>query len=48
MGAPRGAHHIMTVDTAAMNAAGHAFFQAANGAWPTDRVPPGYLWGWPG
>ena len=33
---------------AAMHAAGHAFYQAANGVWLTDHVPPGYLSGWPG
>jgi putative RNA 2'-phosphotransferase len=30
------------------DAAGHAFYQAANGVWLTDHVPPGYLSGWPG
>ena len=39
---------ILTVDAAAMHAAGHAFYQAANGVWLTDHVPPGYLSGWPG
>ena len=29
---------ILTVDAAAMHAAGHAFYQAANGVWLTDRV----------
>jgi RNA:NAD 2'-phosphotransferase (TPT1/KptA family) len=38
---------ILTVDAAAMHAAGHAFYQAANGVWLTDHVPPGYLSGWP-
>jgi hypothetical protein len=33
---------------AAMYAAGHAFYQAANGVWLTDHVPPGDLSGWPG
>jgi len=28
-----------------MQAAGHAFYQAANGVWLTDHVPPGYLSG---
>ena len=39
---------ILTVDAAAMHAAGHAFYQTANGVWLTDHVPPGYLSGWPG
>jgi hypothetical protein len=42
--APRGAV-ILTVDAAAMHAARHAFYQAANGVWLTDQVPPGYLSG---
>jgi len=46
--ARRGASIILTVDAAAMHAAGHAFYQAANGVWLTDHVPPGYLSGWPG
>ncbi len=46
--ARRGAPIILTVDAAAMHAAGHAFYQAANGVWLTDHVPPGYLSGWPG
>jgi putative RNA 2'-phosphotransferase len=36
------------VDAAAVHAAGHAFYQAANGAWLTDHVPPGDLPGWLG
>jgi RNA:NAD 2'-phosphotransferase (TPT1/KptA family) len=31
-----------------MHVAGHAFYQAANGVWPTDHVPPGDLSAWPG
>ena len=46
--AHRGAPIILTMDAAAMHAAGHAFYQAANGVWLTDHVPPGYLSGWPG
>ncbi len=38
----------LTVDAAAMHAAGHAFYQAANGVWLTDHVPLGDLSGWPG
>ena len=41
--ARRGAPVILTVDAAAMHAAGHAFYQAANGVWMTHHVPPGYL-----
>jgi putative RNA 2'-phosphotransferase len=46
--ARRGAPIILTVDAAAMHAAGHAFYQAAKGVSLTDHVPPGYLSGWPG
>ena len=48
VGARREAPVILTVDAAAMHAAGHDFYQAANGVWLTDHVPPGYLSGWPG
>ncbi len=48
MGARREAPVILTVDAAAMHAAGHAFYQATNGVWLTDHVPPGDLSGWPG
>ena len=41
-------HADVTVDAAAMHAVGHAFYQAANGVWLTDHVPPGDLSGWPG
>jgi RNA:NAD 2'-phosphotransferase (TPT1/KptA family) len=47
-GARREAPVILTVDAAAMHAAGHAFYQAANGVWLTDHVLPGDLSGWPG
>ena len=43
VGARRKAPVILTVDAAAMYAAGHAFYQAANGIWLTHHVPPGYL-----
>jgi putative RNA 2'-phosphotransferase len=46
--ARREAPVILTVDAAAMHAAGHAFYQAANGVWLTDHVLPGDLSGWPG
>ncbi len=36
------------VDAAAMRAAGHTLYQAANGVWLTEHVPPGYVSGWPG
>jgi hypothetical protein len=29
------------------HAADHAFYQAANGVWLTNHVPPGYLSDWP-
>jgi putative RNA 2'-phosphotransferase len=48
VGARREAPVILTVDAAAMHAAGHAFYQAANGVWLTDHVPPGDLSDWPG
>ena len=48
VGARREAPVILTVDAAAMHAVGHAFYQAANGVWLTDHVPPGDLSGWPG
>jgi putative RNA 2'-phosphotransferase len=38
----------LMVDAAVMHAAAHTFYQAANGVWLTDYVPPGYLSGWPG
>ena len=47
-GGRRDAPVILTVDAAAMHAAGHAFYQAANDVWLTDHVPPGDLSGWPG
>jgi RNA:NAD 2'-phosphotransferase (TPT1/KptA family) len=34
-----------TVDVAAVHAAGHAIYQAANGVLLIDHVPPGYLSG---
>jgi len=38
---PRAPPVILPVDAAAMHAAGHAFYQAANGVWLADQVPPG-------
>jgi RNA:NAD 2'-phosphotransferase (TPT1/KptA family) len=46
--ARREAPVILTVDAAAKHAAGHVFYQAANGVWLTDQVPPGNLSIWPG
>jgi putative RNA 2'-phosphotransferase len=34
---------VLTVDAAAMAAAGHPFYRSANGVWLTDHVPPRYL-----
>ena len=39
---------ILTMDAAAMHVAGHAFYQAANGVWLTEHLPPDYLSGLPG
>ena len=47
VGARHEAPVILTVDASAMRAASHAFYQAANGVWLTDHVPPGDLSGWP-
>ena len=43
VGARRGRPVVLLVDSAAMSAAGHEFFQAANGVWLTAHVPPGFL-----
>jgi putative RNA 2'-phosphotransferase len=34
---------ILTVDAAAMAAAGHLFYRSANGVWLTDEVPATYV-----
>ncbi|BCB90238.1 RNA 2'-phosphotransferase [Phytohabitans suffuscus] len=39
----RGPVAVLTVDAAAMAAAGHRFYRSANGVWLTDHVPPEYL-----
>jgi len=39
----RGAPVLLTVDAAAMNAAGHAFFLSANGVWLTNHVPASFI-----
>ncbi len=43
VGARHGRPVVFVVDAAAMHAAGHLFYCAANGVWLTDEVPPAYL-----
>jgi putative RNA 2'-phosphotransferase len=43
VGARHGPPVVFVVDAAAMQAAGHVFYCAANGVWLTDGVPPAYL-----
>jgi putative RNA 2'-phosphotransferase len=43
VGARRGRPVVLLVDSAAMSAAGHEFFQATNGVWLTAHVPPAFL-----
>jgi len=43
VGQRHGKPHIFRVDSAAMHARGLRFFQADNGVWLTDAVPPEYL-----
>lgn len=43
VGARHGTPVVLVVDAARMDADGHAFFQAANGVWLTEHVPPAYL-----
>lgn len=43
VGARRGAPVILTIDAAAMSAAGLTFYHSTNGVWLTDSVPPEYL-----
>ncbi|MFD2720582.1 RNA 2'-phosphotransferase [Hymenobacter monticola] len=45
VGARRGQPHILTVDAAAMHAAGLVFYESGNGVWLVDAVPPQYLGG---
>ncbi|UOQ96583.1 RNA 2'-phosphotransferase [Hymenobacter sp. 5317J-9] len=45
VGARRGQPHILTVDAAAMHAAGAVFYESGNGVWLVDAVPPQYLGG---
>ncbi|MEJ3747228.1 RNA 2'-phosphotransferase [Actinomycetes bacterium KLBMP 9797] len=43
VGARRGEPVILVVDAAAMHDNGHAFYQATNGVWLTDHVPPQWI-----
>lgn len=43
VGSRHGKLVILSVDAAAMRAAGHVFFRSANGVWLVDAVPPEYL-----
>ncbi|MBP0450149.1 MULTISPECIES: RNA 2'-phosphotransferase [unclassified Kitasatospora] len=43
VGARHGRPVVLSVDAAAMAAAGHEFRISANGVWLTDAVPPEYL-----
>lgn len=43
VGGRRGKPVLLRIDTAAMRAAGHAFFLSANGVWLTETVPPEFI-----
>ena len=43
VGQRRGQPLLLRVDAAAMQAAGHVFYQSGNGVWLTDAVPPEFL-----
>ena len=43
VGARRGRPVVLLIDSAAMNADGHEFFQASNGVWLTKHVPPEFI-----
>ncbi|MCY0951622.1 RNA 2'-phosphotransferase [Streptomyces antarcticus] len=43
VGARRGRPVVLSVDAAAMRAAGHVFRISANGVWLVETVPPGFL-----
>ncbi|WP_210521726.1 RNA 2'-phosphotransferase [Hymenobacter terricola] len=43
VGARRGQPIILTVDAAAMHAAGIVFYESGNGVWLVDAVPPQHL-----
>lgn len=43
VGARRGRPVVLVIDTVAMRAGGHEFFQASNGVWLTSHVPPAFI-----
>jgi putative RNA 2'-phosphotransferase len=43
VGARRGRPVVLGIDSAAMSAGGHQFFQAANGVWLTSHVPVAFI-----
>lgn len=43
VGARRGRPVVLLIDSAAMNAGRHEFFQASNGVWLTRHVPPAFI-----
>ena len=43
VGARHGRVVVLTIDAAAMHAAGHVFFRSENGVWLVDAVPPNFL-----
>ena len=43
VGARRGRPVVLLIDSAAMDADGHEFFQASNGVWLTEHVPPAFI-----
>jgi putative RNA 2'-phosphotransferase len=43
VGARRGRPVVLLIDSAAMNADGHEFFQASNGVWLAKHVPPEFI-----
>jgi putative RNA 2'-phosphotransferase len=43
VGARRGRPVVLLVDSAALSANGHEFFQASNGVWLTGHVPPAFI-----
>ena len=46
VGRRRGSPVVLTIDAAAMSAAGHRFHVSANGVWLTDRVPVAFVAAW--
>jgi putative RNA 2'-phosphotransferase len=43
VGARRGHPVVLRIDAAGMHRSGHLFYQAANGVWLTDHVPPQWI-----